>query len=307
MLGAKVHKEMKKAYAFSIANSKNFFVRIATQSIIYNLASMEELIKLKKPTYPSDARFSFDDKYVAIKNTSGSTVVYEVSTFREINRFNSKKNFKLSDGGFSWVTGKYEILDIVNINNRYQIIHFDILNDNKKLITDFKLDLNVINYNDYIISKDQYLFSHRNVDELDEWQNEILKLQICNGVYNVQTIKFTECKMWNALLYNTKFNFYVIVDEDYTIFLIDENDVVHNKIHIFKEDKYEYFVQMTISNCESYLVVVFCDSVDIYELPSLKLIRTERIDNASYVAFSKNDEYMLLGTSEKGYILENNL
>lgn len=76
---------------------------------------------------------------------------------------------------------------------------------------------------------------------------------------------------------------------------------------IVPEIEEEYFCYLHQSKNGKYIVITYSKVVIILQYEDLEIILVEDIPYACFAEFSCDNQYLLIGTWENGYVLENNL
>ncbi|MGE8080966.1 hypothetical protein [Peribacillus loiseleuriae] len=176
MFGMEILKEFKKAYVLGISNNKKWTVSsIASKTVIYDSDTNKEVTVINFKN-AGNVLFSDDDKYLILKNTSGSSWLFETSGFELVKKFLTSKKNQLKEGNICLTSENDVLVDVVSTEKGNQIVLLDINTGNIDYCT-HNNETSII-LNQYIKATNTHIFTLFNSGQ----GNKILKVEnICNN------------------------------------------------------------------------------------------------------------------------------
>jgi hypothetical protein len=307
-------KKLKTSHQIRVSEDYRFLCHsMDSKTIVYDFTNWEKIIELNKPNYPSHIRFSRNSEYLLIKSTSGDIYVYNTaSNFQLVNRLQSKKSFKLVEGDVNFTQDQSMILSVVETGNGNQIGMINIYSGESIVLTDFKELHNLIYYHQYVDYKKIHLFTLSSVNnETGYRENKLVKVREPINRESIEIVNHPDILVWDSVIFDTIHDVYIVVS-DYEITLLDSDfKTILKKTYINDNNPVEgnigYFRHLHQSGDGRFIVLTYSKSIAILKYEDLKIIRIEHLPYASFAEFSHGDQYLLIGTWEHGYVLENNL
>ncbi|WP_028391171.1 hypothetical protein [Bacillus cihuensis] len=296
MFGMEILKEYKKSYVLGISNNKKWTVSsIASKTVIYDSKTNQE-IKVINFKNVGNVLFSDDDKYLILKNTSGTSWIFETSDFELVKKFITSKKNQLKEGNICLTSENDVLVDIVSTDNGDQIV---LLNINKGKIDYFSHnDETRIILNQYIKATNTHIFTLFN----NVKGNKILKVE---DICNYPIMEEITIGIWSSVLFDHLNNNYIILSLDTLLIMDSERNTKEINLPINQESG--YFTQMNISNNGKYLIVSYSSHIMIFETSNYNLLRSDFLYFVLNATFSSDDSILLITSAKKGYLLENNL
>ncbi|MBA9029302.1 hypothetical protein [Peribacillus huizhouensis] len=298
MFGMEILKEYKKSYVLGISNNKKWTVSsIASKTVIYDSKTNQE-IKVINFKNVGNVLFSDDDKYLILKNTSGTSWIFETSDFELVKKFITSKKNQLKEGNICLTSENDVLVDIVSTDNGDQIV---LLNINKGKIDYFSHnDETRIILNQYIKATNTHIFTLFN----NVKGNKILKVE---DICNYPIMEEITIGIWSSVLFDHLNNNYIILSLDTLLIMDSERNTKEKEINLPINQESGYFTQMNISNNGKYLIVSYSSHIMIFETSNYNLLRSDFLYFVLNATFSSDDSILLITSAKKGYLLENNL
>lgn len=301
-------KTFGTSHSLVMASDLSVLGRVSNQkAFIYFNQEWESPIILDKPKDPSKLRFAQNNSRVIIQNTSGSIYIYETKDFDLLKKIQSNKHRKLIENGFVCLNERNVLLCIANVNSSEQIVEFDLELDTYRAISDFSHSQ--IYYNQYVEKEKAHLFTlcfHNQTTDFVEYS--ILKVR--EPDYSIEVTSPSENLVWDAVFFDSYTDTYVLIDGHEVILLSSDLTKVIKRMRLPLSSINglpQYYSQATLSNDGKFLVIAYNGCVVILDSQQLEIRAIENVPYACFAEFSKRDQFLLIGTWEKGYILENNL
>jgi hypothetical protein len=310
MLQMNIKKKLNTSFEIRLSNDKQFFCHnTSSKTHIYDFKSIEKIIELDKPKHPGNLRFSKNDEYLLIKSTMGTICVYNTVNFELVKKIQSKKSFKLVEGEVNF-TQENSILAVLQTNYGNQIVSIDIHSEEHTILTEFEDSLTLIQYNQFMQTENSHLFTLSYLNNADYKVNKIVKVKEPLNKESIEVMNNSENWYWDSILFNDVHNIYILVN-NYEITIVDAQfkKILKKRIIVdqYYPDPAGYFQHIHVSNNGSFLVITYSECIFILRYEDLKIILVEKIPYACFAEFTNDDQYLLVGTWENGYILENNL
>lgn len=303
-------KKLKTSFEIRLSHDFQLLCHnTSNKTILYDTNTWEEVAVFNKPTNPSRVRFSNDNEYLIIKNTNGGNWVYNIEDFKLLNVLKSKKSCKLIDQGFGITLDNKIILDIMETKIGDQIVTLNINSGEHRILTNFKESL--ISYNHYSTKGTFHLFNLIFINEQTGYrEDKLIKVTEPVTEQSIQILSNQEILQWDRVMFNPLTDSYILVS-DYEIVLVDSDFIsVIKKVSLVKsqeEDDIGHFEHINLSNNWKYIVITYSRKIFILNSNDLKTIAIEKLSYACFAEFSKDDQYLLIGTWDSGYVLKNNL
>lgn len=303
-------KKFKTSFEMRLSHDNQLLCHnTSNRSFVYEVKSLEEISVLTKPSQPSQMKFSRNNEYLLIKNTKGGVWIYDTEKFQIVRNIKTTKSFRLLDHGFSITQDSGNILDILQTSQGDQIVSISIDSLEHSIMTEFEHAL--IHFNHYSEKNSFHLFTLSCVNPKSGYrENSVLKVNEPINKHSIELLSNSKVLNWDSVIFNSVEDVYIVIN-DYEIVLIDsEFKNVLNKVLIVDEDCQEntgYFKYLDLSNDGNFIVITYSNRIFIFRYNDLKKLLVENIPYASFAGFSKDDRYLLIGTWEGGYLLENNL
>lgn len=310
MLQMNLIKNLKTSFEIRISHDFRWLCHNTNnKTIVYDMNTWEEVVVLNKPTNPSRIKFSGNDEYLIIKNTNGGIWVYKTGDFQLLNILKSKKSYKLIDQGFAFTQDNKMILDIMETKLGNQIVTLNIDSGEKRILTSFKNSL--ISYNHYSTKEKFHLFNLNFVNDQTGYREyKLIKVNEPVTVQSIQVISNQEILQWDQVIFNSLADTYILVN-DYEIAIVDSDfKFVLKKVTLVEtkdQDDTGHFEHMNLSNNGKFIVLTYSKKIFILDFGDLKTIAIEKFSYACFAEFSKDDNYLLIGTWDNSYVLKNNL
>jgi len=312
MFEMKLIKKLKTSYSIRLSGDKRFLCHnMSNKTIVYDITTWEKVAELNKPNYPGDIRFSLDNDYLLIKSTTGTICVYRTADFQLVRKVQSKKSFKLVEGDVNFTKDHSLILSAVETNNGRQIGAIHIHTGEYTVLTKFENAHPLIYYHQFVGDRDEHLFTLSYVNEIDYRENRIVRLKEPINKQPIELKSHPEVPIWDSVVFDPVHDVYILVD-NYEVILMDSDfKSVLKKVHIvgnrFTERQIGFFRHLHQSQDGRFIVLTYSECVLILRYEDLKTIWIESVPYASFAEFSNDDQYLLVGTWECGYVFENNL
>ncbi|WP_053367977.1 hypothetical protein [Bacillus sp. FJAT-27245] len=308
MFQMKVMKEFKTSYQIKVSNDLRFLAHImGGKTVIYKTESWEKVAELTKPKHPGSIQFSQNGDCLYIKSTNGTLYVYETSDFKP----KSTKSPKLVEGDFGAVDESMVILDSVQTEGGVQLALINPENGKFELLTDYQAPGTLFYYNQSLPLEKSHLFTWSHINSQTDYREyKLLRVETAKSKPEIKLMDNPLNLVWNAALFDANHQVYILI-MDFELTIVDSaftKDV--RKKQILDEDKREnfgYFCHIHQSNDGQWIIVAYSNGVIILRIEDLEPILVVNIPYACFAEFSQNDQYMLVGTWSKGYLLENNL
>jgi hypothetical protein len=101
------------------------------------------------------------------------------------------------------------------------------------------------------------------------------------------------------------------VVHNYDVILLDgQFKKIIKKVNLSENDYpdfFGYFQHIHLSNNGRFIIITYSDTVLILRSDNLETILIEKIKYACFAEFSNDDRFILIGTWQNGFILENTL
>ena len=280
---------------------------IGSKTFLYKNQNWDHPMLLTKPTNPGVVKFSRDNSLVIIQNTSGNVYIYETENFNQIKSIVSNKSYKMIEhGGCAYVEERKIVLCIGKVQSFEQILAFDLESTNWYPITDFD-DNYHISYTSYSEKEKAHLFKISRINKItDYWENQLLKVH--EDDFSIEIINLPPGVFWDELVYNHHLNAYIsLYKREIHVLSADLNEIVKKEKLIVPNNGVSIVFNMSLSEDGKFIAIAYSDCVVILDSEHLEIIRKERIPYACFVQFGNDDEFLLIGTWNNGYILENDL
>jgi hypothetical protein len=113
---------------------------------------------------------------------------------------------------------------------------------------------------------------------------------------------------WDSVIFDSIHQVFIVVN-DYEITIVDStfNDVLRKKLIIVPEIEEEFFCHLHQSKNGQHIIITYSNKIIIMRYEDLEIVLVEHIPYACFAEFSDDNQYLLVGTWENGYVLENNL
>ncbi|RCW40646.1 hypothetical protein [Paenibacillus prosopidis] len=309
-------KKLKTSYRIRMSSDNRYLCHnMGSKTIVFDLKSWDKIAELDKPKHPSDMRFSKNNEYLLIKNTVGTICVYDTVDFSLVKTFQSNKAYKLIEGDVNFTQDNL-ILDILHTSYGRQIALIDIHTKEHEILTDFEDSLlltgcpTLIYYNQFIQTENSHLFTLSYVDETDYRLHKIVKVKEPINKDSIEVLSNSEIWYWDSVVFDSIHQVFILVQAN-EITLVDsefkkvlkKNDIVTNDY----PDETGYFRHIHLSNDSNFIVVTYSSKLFILRYKDLTTILVENIPYACFAEFSNDNRYLLIGTWNNGYVLENNL
>ena len=314
MLQMKIIKKFKTSYQIKFSNDYRFLCHtMGSKTIIYDTNSWEKIKELSKPNHPGFIHFSDNDEYLYIKNTSGTLYLYETVGFELIKTIKSNKKYQLVEADFALTNTSLVILDTLNTKDGNQLALINMENGDIRVLTQFKDSINYAYYNQFIEAERAYLFTL--VYEITDKYNDeyivrkIVKVKEPLNNEAIEVIENSEIWDWNFILFNSIHNSFIVV-ERYDIIMLDAqfNEIIKRvKLSDKVSPELGVFHYIHLSNDGQFIILTYSKRVIILRYEDLEPIVVEEIQYACFGEFSSDDRFILIGTWNNGYILENTL
>ncbi|KZR58863.1 hypothetical protein [Pseudobacillus badius] len=135
-------------------------------------------------------------------------------------------------------------------------------------------------------------------------------MRVREADHSIEVIRPLENLTWDAVFFHTSSDTYILINRHEVSLLSSDLTKVINRIQLPLSSRNglpPYYCQATLSNDGKLLVIAYNDWVVILNSPQLEVMAIEKVPSACFVEFSTADQFLLIGTWEKGYILQNNL
>lgn len=310
MLNMKIKKKLKTSYCIRVSGDNRFLCHnMGSKTIVYDFNSWEKIVELTKPKHPNYMRFSNNNKYLLVKSTTGTICIYETTNFQLIKTIPSNKKFKIVEGDLNCTQDGLMILDAIETNDGQQISSINMESGKCEILTEFENSMTMISYNQFVSSENSHLFTMSYVNKKTNYREyNIIKITEPIKKESIELLRHPEIFAWEAVIFDAIHNVYLLVAAHNEIFILDsEFKTVLRKGYVEGLKRTSYFKHIHLSNNGKYIVITYNDSIYILRYEDLTTILVESIPYACFAEFSRNDQYLLVGTWENGYILENNL
>lgn len=304
-------KQLKTSFEIGLSNDYRYLCHITNnKAIIFDMKSWNEVINLKEPKNPSEIKFTNNNKYLLVKNTSGGIWIYRLEDFQLVKKILFKKPHKLLENGFSITTDNNNILDIVETKQGSQIVLVNITTEDWYVISSFKNSL--IDFNQYIASENLHIFTETKVNESTGYQEQQL-IKVKENIDNhleIEEISHSECPYWDSVKFASNIDVYIVViDKEILVLDKDFNEILKRNYVVQSDFKEEtgYFQHLDVSKDGKFIIITYSEYIFIISYEKLNTVQCEKIQYACFAEFAKDDQYLLVGTWDNGYVFENNL
>jgi hypothetical protein len=239
-------KKLKTSYTMSISNNGKFLAHtMGSKTIVYDTSNWEKIVELPKPKHPGYIKFSKNDDFLYIKNTTGTICVYTTPDFELYKTIQSRKTFQTVESDFALTEDPLTILDTLKINDSGKIVTLNIETGKYKIMVE--VENTNIQYQHYIQNENSYLFTVYNQNEGGEVEQKLVKIKdpITNPSYKIYT--HPDLINWDTIIYDTFRNNYLMVnryelhflDREFktvlkkNFLLIKKNNRIGNILHTF--------------------------------------------------------------------------
>lgn len=309
MLQMNLIRELKTSYQIKFSNDLRFLAHImGGKTVIYNSYTWEKVAELTKPKHPSHIQFSQNSDFLYIKSATGTLFIYGTSGFQAIKILKSPK---LVEGAFGIVDEPMGILDTIQTEGENQLALINPENSKCELLTDYQAPGTLFFYNQALPLEKSHLLTRSYINSQTDYREyKLLRVETDKGKPEIKLIDNPLSLYWNASLFDGNHQVYVLI-MDFELTIVDSAFTkVLRKKQILDEDKREnfgYFCHIHQSNDGQWIIVTYSNGVFILRYEDLETVLVENIPYACFAEFSQNDQYLLIGTWSKGYVLENNL
>jgi hypothetical protein len=234
--------------------------------------------------------------------------VYETVGFQLIKTIKSNKKYQLVEADFALTNTQFIILDTMKTKEGHQLVLINIEKGEYRVLTQFKDSITLIYFNQFIQAESAYLFTLSYVNNQDYRVNKIVKVKEPIKKEAIEVMENSEIWYWDSIIFNS---IHYVVVQSYDIVILDgQFKEILKKVNLSDKDYPDaigYFQHIHLSNNGEYIIITFSESVLILRYSDLEIILVEKIQYACFAEFSTDNRFILLGTWENGYILENTL
>ncbi|QOY34680.1 hypothetical protein AWH56_018400 [Anaerobacillus isosaccharinicus] len=284
---------------------------MGSKTIVYNTKSWEKAAELQKPKHPGFVTFTSDSKYIYIKSTNGTICVYDTDTFQLVNSIQPNKSLHIIEGKFAVTQKPFQIIDAIRTKEGNQLVEMDIDKGEYRIITDLEDLITMFNYHQYISAEKKHLFTVSYVNkETDLREHKLMKFNEYNK--EVTLIKHPTFWYWDAVIYDPIHEVFIMVHNDFDIIILDStfNRVIKKKTLLpeYNEKKEAgHYKHIHQSSDGKNILITYSEMVFILRYEDLETLVIHPLQNASFAEFSNDNHYILVGTWNNGFVLENNL
>ncbi|SMQ77933.1 hypothetical protein SAMN05444673_3148 [Bacillus sp. OV166] len=311
MLQMNLIKKFKTSYQLKLSNNQCFLSHtMGSKTIVFDSRSWEKIAELSKPKNPGYIQFSQNDDYLYIKSTIGTICVYETDGFQLIKTIKSNKKFQFVEADFALTNIPFLILDTLKTKEGRQLALINIDKGEYTLLTDIEDSLTLIDYKHFIQTESSFLFTLSYVNNEDYRVHKILKVKEPINKGSIEVIENSEIWYWESILYSSIHNVYIVVHNYDVVILDGQFKKIYKKVNLSDKDYpgyFGYFQHIHLSNDGQLIIITYSETVLILRYDDLATIVVEKIQYACFGEFSNDDRFILIGTWENGYILENTL
>lgn len=312
MFNMNLIKKLKTSFEIRLSSDGRFLCHNTNSKVVvYDFTTFDKIIELSQPKYPSNLRFSYDNKYLLIKSTQGTICIFETENFQLIKKVRSKKNLKLEEGDDVNFTRDNLLLGGLQIKSGKQIAIFDNSTEGYSILTNFGNESNNTEYNQFVSNENVHLITLSYVNDSDYRVYKMVKVKEPVQMGKVEIIENQEIWYWDGFIYNATIQAYILVRDNYKIVVVDSNfkEVIKeaNIEDAFPRSEIGYFSHINQSHNGEFIVITYSETIFILRFDDLQILMVEKIPYAHFAEFSNNGRYLLIGTYENGFILENNL
>ncbi|MBO8176869.1 MAG: hypothetical protein H0Z31_05345 [Bacillus sp. (in: Bacteria)] len=308
LLQMEIIKKLKTSHQIRCSKNNHFLCHtMERKTVIYRQDNWEIVKEIKRPSYPANIRFFNNDNHLLINSTDGQIYIYDTNNFEKINEFRSRKNFRLIEGDINITNDNRQIILPVISEDKAQIGVINIQTGERKLLTNFQYEDNILEYNQYISSEKKHLFTLTFINLKGFYENKLVKVSEPVEESLIEEIYNKRIMIWEKALYNPIFEHYILVNETEIILLNKEFNKVINRKSISNGKDIGYFYHVGLSNDGNYILLTFSKYIFILKYDDLSIVRSEKIPYACFGEFSSDDQHLYIGTWKEGYILKNNL
>lgn len=294
--------EFNTSYYLAFSKNSKFLARVSNKVNVYHPQSFKEITTLTKPSNPSIVLFTDDEQFLIIKSTVGTIVVYDTEKFEVQLIFKSNKSLKLSEGPFFFDHSTNCIIDSVVKNGSPQIAMLNIINGEIKTISTYH-DGTTISCSHS--SKPNRYFTKYVVNKTTGWLQSQLLIMDEAGIITILESKLVN--EWDGICYSSIRNKFIMFKDNELLLIDDSINKVENRL-TFSLDSGEYSThRMQLSRTEEYLLMTFNKTIYIVDINNFEIIYSIKLQYACFAAFTQDDNHLLIGTWEKGYVVENPL
>ncbi|MGE8204695.1 YncE family protein [Heyndrickxia sp. NPDC080065] len=312
MLHMNLIKKFKTSFQIKFSNDYRFLCHLmGSKTIVYDSNSWEKIAELSKPKNPSCIQFSQNNDYLYIKNTIGTICMYDTSEFQLIKTIKSNKKVHFVEGDFALTNAPFTILDTLKTKCGNQLALVNIDSGEYKILTDFDDSITLFDYHHMIPSENSYLFTLSYVsNKTDSREYKLLKVSNVNSEPSITIIENQLNLHWNSAIYDSIHQVYILIN-NFEITIMDStfDNVLKQKTILENNNDTDkgYFYHINQSNNGQFIILTYSNQIYILRYDDLQVIRVENLPYACLAQFSDNNQYLLIGTWNNGYILENDL
>lgn len=304
----KIVKTFKTSFNLVMSSEAEFVCRtIGSKTFLYENQDWDHPILLTKPTNPGVVKFSRDNTLVIIKNTSGNIYIYETENFNLIKRIVSNKSYKMIEhGGCAFVEERKIVLCIGIVRSSEQILAFDLESANWYPITVFDENYQ-ISYTSYSEKEKAHLFEISRINKITDYREHQL-LKVHENDFSIEIINLPPDVYWDELVFNDHLNAYIsLYKREIHILSADLKEIVKKENLSVPNNGVSIVFNMSLSKNGKFIAIAYSNCIVILDSEHLGTIRIEHIPYACFVQFGNDDGFLLVGTWNSGYILENDL
>lgn len=307
----KIIKTVKTSYQIKFSNTGRFLVHtLGTKTIVYDKKSWEQIQELVKPSNPGTIKFSKNDDYLYIKNTVGTLYVYETNQFQVVKVIKSNRKYQLLEGDFALMDIPFVILDIVEKDEKKELVLINLEIGEFNSLFKFEDSITAVSFNQFIETERTFLFTTYYLNNERTLFSKIIKVKDPQNTLSVELVENHILDNWEGIVYNSLYNGYIAVKSN-KLFLITSNfkDVLIEREIVIDETINElgYFQYINQSENEKYIILTYSEVVIVIEAFNLNVVLIEKLKYACFAEFNLDDEYILIGTWNKGYVIKNEL
>ncbi|ANE45707.1 hypothetical protein SY83_04655 [Paenibacillus swuensis] len=292
MFEMKLALDFKTSYDISMSADEKWLCHTLNNRVdIIDIENKEKIQQINRVKHPSMARFY--ENLLLVNNTSGNIYIFERGDYQLIKRRTSTKFVKRQEGEFLLMNET--LVDIVINNNEFEmsLMNLDTFSEQSikiKQLCSEEFDRVRISHCD--ITVDKIFLTAFNF-------NAHYKIIEITGLAETRILTNPLIRRWHNFVYNPSTKQYVFL-VDHEIIVLDSNFKQVIQRHLL--DNFNYCVDLSLSNDYKYLVLCDPKTTYVFTSDNLNLVTTLSVEYCCYSRFSNSDQYLMVGSWNKGYL-----
>lgn len=300
----KLCNSFKNSYTLDVSTSRDLLVRTQAKSTtIHQFSSGKELIRLTKPTNPSQVQFSEGGNLLIISSTNGNLYVYATSNFELLHSITSTRKTKIVEAPFSYDTNHQMLFYIVEQDGIQQLATYQLQSKNHQIHTAFDQSQTFIHFEHFSSDTNQYLYTVKMLNrETDFYEFSTLVVSILAGEVKISQNAAPLNLYWNSIKRLTSRKLYLLARDNIIELRNESFDILFElKFSVPSEG---YFVQLSLSKNEKFAVITYSTRLFLIRLKDNSVILEQDLNFVMSGSFSETSQHLLIGTAEAGYVVE---